>query len=71
MKQTTLAITQMVDKYDKAGYQAAVQVALTKIDQLGLNDYDRASLELSLGPTDISFTVDTITEPEQSEPIEE
>lgn len=64
MKTIKLTVEQTTEDYDKAGLDSAVQLAQGKIGQLGLKDFESASLSFKIGPTEASITMVTLPDPE-------
>lgn len=64
MKKVELSVSQTAEDYDKAGLDSAVQLAQGKIGQLGLKDFESASLAFKIGATEASITMETLPEPE-------
>lgn len=64
MKTIKLTVEQTTEDYDKAGLDSAVQLAQGKIGQLGLKDFESASLSFKIGATEASITMATIPDSE-------
>jgi len=65
MKKVELRVSQTSEDYDKAGLDSAVQLAQGKIGQLGLKDFEQASLSFTIGPTEASITMEAVEEPKE------
>lgn len=69
MKTVSLSVIQTAEDIDDKGIDAAVQMARGKIQQLGLKDFESASLSFKIGPTYVSFSSETA--PDEDEDMDE
>lgn len=60
MKHILFSVSQIAEEYDKVALQTTVNKAQTKIDQLGLADFDKVALTLTDGPTEIEFSAQDV-----------
>ncbi|MEM6837687.1 MAG: hypothetical protein AAF609_12625 [Cyanobacteria bacterium P01_C01_bin.120] len=71
MKAVSLTVDQITEGIDQTGLDAAVKIAQTKIKALGLEQLDAVELRFKIGPTNVSFSAETLPEPETESAPEE
>lgn len=67
MKIVNFHVQQKSEKFDPQALDASVKVAQTKVVQLGLDQFEEASLALAIGPTDINISMAEVPDEEGTE----